>query len=40
MNARGKTEDDINTPSTSFQENNNNGVAIEVFAVNEVTLPV
>ncbi|EKC4341127.1 non-fimbrial adhesin SiiE [Salmonella enterica] len=40
MNARGKTEDDINdSPSTSSVGHNNNG-AIEVFAVNEVTLPV
>ncbi|ECB1510788.1 non-fimbrial adhesin SiiE [Salmonella enterica] len=40
MNARGKTEDDINdSPSTSSVEHNNNG-AIDVFAVNEVTLPV
>ncbi|EAB6151075.1 Ig-like domain repeat protein [Salmonella enterica subsp. enterica serovar Montevideo] len=40
MNARGKTEDDINDfPSTSSVGHNNNG-AIEVFAVNEVTLPV
>ncbi|ECE6154766.1 Ig-like domain repeat protein [Salmonella enterica subsp. enterica] len=40
MNARGKTEDDINdSPSTSFVGHNNNG-AIDVFAVNEVTLPV
>ncbi|EDN1663759.1 non-fimbrial adhesin SiiE [Salmonella sp. NW668] len=40
MNARGKTEDDINdSPSTSSVGHNNNG-AIDVFAVNEVTLPV
>ncbi|EAQ8939075.1 Ig-like domain repeat protein [Salmonella enterica] len=40
MNARGKTEDDINdSPSTSSVGHNNNG-AINVFAVNEVTLPV
>ncbi|MLX01248.1 Ig-like domain repeat protein [Salmonella enterica subsp. enterica] len=40
MNTRGKTEDDINdSPSTSSVGHNNNG-AIEVFAVNEVTLPV
>ncbi|EBE0994934.1 Ig-like domain repeat protein [Salmonella enterica] len=40
MNARGKTEDDINdSPSTSSVGHNNNGV-IDVFAVNEVTLPV
>ncbi|EBG7357040.1 Ig-like domain repeat protein [Salmonella enterica] len=40
MNARGKTEDDINDPpSTSSVGHNNNG-AIDVFAVNEVTLPV
>ncbi|ECW2498950.1 Ig-like domain repeat protein, partial [Salmonella enterica] len=39
MNARGKTEDDINdSPSTSSVGHNNNG-AIDVFAVNEVTLP-
>ncbi|EAB9304401.1 Ig-like domain repeat protein [Salmonella enterica subsp. enterica serovar Agona] len=38
MNARGKTEDDINdSPSTSSVGHNNNG-AIDVFAVNEVTL--
>ncbi|EAW5159810.1 Ig-like domain repeat protein, partial [Salmonella enterica] len=37
MNARGKTEDDINdSPSTSSVGHNNNG-AIDVFAVNEVT---
>ncbi|HAE9483565.1 TPA_asm: Ig-like domain repeat protein, partial [Salmonella enterica] len=36
MNARGKTEDDINdSPSTSSVGHNNNG-AIDVFAVNEV----
>ncbi|EEE9423416.1 Ig-like domain repeat protein [Salmonella enterica subsp. enterica serovar 4,[5],12:i:-] len=40
MNVRGKTEDDINdSPSTSSVGHNNNG-AIDVFAVNEVTLPV
>ncbi|ECZ4518413.1 Ig-like domain repeat protein [Salmonella enterica] len=40
MNARGKAEDDINdSPSTSSVGHNNNG-AIDVFAVNEVTLPV
>ncbi|HFG6478113.1 TPA: non-fimbrial adhesin SiiE [Salmonella enterica subsp. enterica serovar Potsdam] len=40
MNARGKTEDDINdSPSTSSVGHNNNG-AIDVFAVNEVMLPV
>ncbi|WP_079815107.1 Ig-like domain-containing protein [Salmonella enterica] len=40
MNARGKTEDDINdSPSTSSVGHNNNG-AIDVFAVNEVALPV
>ncbi|EDQ3973526.1 Ig-like domain repeat protein [Salmonella enterica subsp. enterica serovar Mbandaka] len=40
MNARGKTEDDINdSPSTSSVGHNNNG-AIDVFSVNEVTLPV
>ncbi|EDZ5092112.1 Ig-like domain repeat protein [Salmonella enterica] len=40
MNARGKTEDDINDSlSTSSVGHNNNG-AIDVFAVNEVTLPV
>lgn len=40
MNARGKTEDDINdSPSTSSVGHNNNG-AIDVFAINEVTLPV
>ncbi|PUT56377.1 non-fimbrial adhesin SiiE [Salmonella enterica] len=40
MNARGKTEDDINdSPSTSSVGHNNNGT-IDVFAVNEVTLPV
>ncbi|EMW3921570.1 non-fimbrial adhesin SiiE [Salmonella enterica subsp. enterica serovar Amsterdam] len=40
VNARGKTEDDINdSPSTSSVGHNNNG-AIDVFAVNEVTLPV
>ncbi|TRN80658.1 Ig-like domain-containing protein [Salmonella enterica] len=40
MNARGKTKDDINdSPSTSSVGHNNNG-AIDVFAVNEVTLPV
>ncbi|EBM4097061.1 Ig-like domain repeat protein [Salmonella enterica] len=40
MNARGKTEDDINdSPSTSSVGHNNNG-AIDIFAVNEVTLPV
>ncbi|ENP8122408.1 non-fimbrial adhesin SiiE [Salmonella enterica] len=40
MNARGKTEDDINdSPSASSVGHNNNG-AIDVFAVNEVTLPV
>ncbi|EBL3619766.1 Ig-like domain repeat protein [Salmonella enterica subsp. enterica serovar Infantis] len=40
MNARGKTEDDINdSPSTNSVGHNNNG-AIDVFAVNEVTLPV
>ncbi|EMA8302887.1 non-fimbrial adhesin SiiE [Salmonella enterica] len=40
MNARGKTEDDINdSPSTSSVGHNNNG-SIDVFAVNEVTLPV
>ncbi|EHO3896083.1 non-fimbrial adhesin SiiE [Salmonella enterica] len=40
MNARGNTEDDINdSPSTSSVGHNNNG-AIDVFAVNEVTLPV
>ncbi|ECD3785811.1 Ig-like domain repeat protein [Salmonella enterica subsp. enterica serovar Kandla] len=40
MNARGKTEDDINdSPSTSSVGHNNNG-AIDVFAVNEATLPV
>ncbi|ECG9531723.1 Ig-like domain repeat protein [Salmonella enterica] len=40
MNARGKTEDDINdSPSTSSVGHNNNG-AIDVFAVNEVTLPL
>ncbi|EQB6702627.1 non-fimbrial adhesin SiiE [Salmonella enterica subsp. enterica] len=40
MNARGKTEDDINdSPSTSSVGHNNNG-AIDVFAANEVTLPV
>ncbi|EHD5235922.1 Ig-like domain repeat protein [Salmonella enterica subsp. enterica serovar Enteritidis] len=40
MNARGKTEDDINdSPSTGSVGHNNNG-AIDVFAVNEVTLPV
>ncbi|EBG0187176.1 Ig-like domain repeat protein [Salmonella enterica subsp. enterica] len=40
MNARGKTGDDINdSPSTSSVGHNNNG-AIDVFAVNEVTLPV
>ncbi|EBK8001079.1 Ig-like domain repeat protein [Salmonella enterica subsp. enterica] len=40
MNARGKTEDDINdSPSTSSVGHNNNG-AIDVFVVNEVTLPV
>ncbi|EKQ2986150.1 non-fimbrial adhesin SiiE [Salmonella enterica] len=40
MNARGKTEDDISdSPSTSSVGHNNNG-AIDVFAVNEVTLPV
>ncbi|HIE8352922.1 non-fimbrial adhesin SiiE [Salmonella enterica] len=40
MNARGKTEDDINdSPSTSSVGHNNNG-AIDVFAVNEVSLPV
>ncbi|EDS5421642.1 Ig-like domain repeat protein [Salmonella enterica subsp. enterica] len=39
MNARGKTEDDINdSPSTSSVGHNNG--AIDVFAVNEVTLPV
>ncbi|HAE6882519.1 TPA_asm: Ig-like domain repeat protein, partial [Salmonella enterica subsp. enterica serovar 4,[5],12:i:-] len=39
MNVRGKTEDDINdSPSTSSVGHNNNG-AIDVFAVNEVTLP-
>ncbi|HIA5258344.1 TPA: non-fimbrial adhesin SiiE [Salmonella enterica] len=40
MNVRGKTEDDINdSPSTSSVGHNNNG-AIDVLAVNEVTLPV
>ncbi|HFX8973722.1 TPA: non-fimbrial adhesin SiiE [Salmonella enterica] len=40
MNVRGRTEDDINdSPSTSSVGHNNNG-AIDVFAVNEVTLPV
>ncbi|EHK8177790.1 non-fimbrial adhesin SiiE [Salmonella enterica subsp. enterica serovar Stanley] len=40
MNARGKAEDDINdSPSTSSVGHNNNG-AIDVFAVNEVTLPI
>ncbi|EKL2051376.1 non-fimbrial adhesin SiiE [Salmonella enterica] len=40
MNVRGKTEDDINdSPSTSSVGHNNNG-AFDVFAVNEVTLPV
>ncbi|MDJ5727639.1 Ig-like domain-containing protein [Salmonella enterica] len=40
MNVRGKTGDDINdSPSTSSVGHNNNG-AIDVFAVNEVTLPV
>ncbi|EAR8031166.1 membrane protein [Salmonella enterica subsp. enterica serovar Typhimurium var. 5-] len=40
MNVRGKTEDDINdSPSTSSVGHNNNG-AIDVFAVNEVMLPV
>ncbi|EHF7746718.1 Ig-like domain repeat protein [Salmonella enterica] len=40
MNVRGKTEDDINdSPSTSSVGHNNNGT-IDVFAVNEVTLPV
>ncbi|EDH8665939.1 Ig-like domain repeat protein [Salmonella enterica subsp. enterica serovar Newport] len=40
MNVRGKAEDDINdSPSTSSVGHNNNG-AIDVFAVNEVTLPV
>ncbi|EBU4087671.1 hypothetical protein CWF84_16045, partial [Salmonella enterica] len=40
MNARGKTEDDIDdSPSTSSVGHNNNG-AIDVFAVNEVALPV
>ncbi|EIN9248897.1 non-fimbrial adhesin SiiE [Salmonella enterica subsp. enterica serovar Typhimurium] len=40
MNVRGKTEGDINdSPSTSSVGHNNNG-AIDVFAVNEVTLPV
>ncbi|EAT2186680.1 Ig-like domain repeat protein [Salmonella enterica] len=40
MNARGKTEDDINdSPSTSSVGHNNNG-AIDVFVVNEVALPV
>ncbi|EKJ3741134.1 non-fimbrial adhesin SiiE [Salmonella enterica subsp. enterica serovar Typhimurium] len=40
MNVRGKTEDDINdSPSTSSVGHNNKG-AIDVFAVNEVTLPV
>ncbi|EJV2972085.1 non-fimbrial adhesin SiiE [Salmonella enterica] len=40
MNVRGKTEDDINdSHSTSSVGHNNNG-AIDVFAVNEVTLPV
>ncbi|ECM3533507.1 Ig-like domain repeat protein [Salmonella enterica subsp. enterica serovar Typhimurium] len=40
MNVRGKTEEDINdSPSTSSVGHNNNG-AIDVFAVNEVTLPV
>ncbi|EBQ5983921.1 Ig-like domain repeat protein, partial [Salmonella enterica subsp. houtenae serovar Houten] len=40
MNARGKTEDDINdSPSTSSVDHNNNG-AIDIFTVNEVILPV
>ncbi|ECG8591719.1 Ig domain protein [Salmonella enterica subsp. salamae] len=40
MNARGKTEDDINdSPSTSSVGHNNNG-SIDVFTVNEVALPV
>ncbi|HCL5257511.1 TPA: hypothetical protein N2G22_003133, partial [Salmonella enterica] len=40
MNERGKTEDDINdSPSTSSVGHNNNG-SIDVFTVNEVTLPV
>ncbi|EJS7495300.1 non-fimbrial adhesin SiiE [Salmonella enterica] len=40
MNARGKTEDDINDSSSTSSVGHNNNGAIDVFAVNEVTLPV
>ncbi|HAB1660553.1 TPA_asm: Ig-like domain repeat protein [Salmonella bongori] len=39
MNARGKTEDDINDSPSASSVGHNNG-AIEAFTVNEVTLPV
>ncbi|EBE6212345.1 Ig-like domain repeat protein [Salmonella enterica] len=40
MNARGKAEDDINDSSSTSSVGHNNNGAIDVFAVNEVTLPV